>query len=685
MRIIEITGISGVGKSYVLEILRKEQDIILDTEIVKNYLINDIYLFYYFFKNYSSIKNFTLLIKISLELNMTIYYKLNFIRNSIKQIGKNYLFYSKYKDDKTILVDEGISHLYQNIATPKEQNESYIFKLLDELMSNLNFSNEIIIVEASSKTVYNRLKNRGHKRIKNNKEEIALFIENSKKSIEEMKKKFSYTIIDNENRTFKKGNLMYELSRRMIDKLKEQNIKYCHWKSNMLLNDALAGYDDLDLLVDREDINKFETAILSLGFKEASNKNMSFSAIKHFYGYDNESGEILHLHIYYQIKSGPSWIKSMRFDFESYFLDHLTKHESGMPVPEKHIELTLFIFRVMLKYSKINEFIMVKQEQERTIKEIAYLKDGMNEKRLEEFLLKYFSKITLKQFYEYIDVIENGSTYKKYIKGKKVGKQLSDYKYLNFLEENINNIAQFTYRLSNRLFFKKKKSLHSTGALIVVAGLDATGKTTVTHELKKWLGKNFTTSLVHFGKPPSRFRTYPINLLISLVRAIKPSNSLKLSIKKEEGTESFIYIIRQIVIAYDRYTLAKKCLNRVSLGEIVLMDRYKSEDYGVMDSRRLNPKYYNGLKYRLAEFENRLYDTMPKPEILFYLTVPVEVAVTRNEDRIKKGKESEEFIRVRHEQNKDLTYEAKHNYLIDTNQPYEDEIRDIKFKIWSVL
>jgi thymidylate kinase len=478
---------------------------------------------------------------------------------------------------------------------------------------------------------------------------------------------------------------MYQLSKKLIDKLQEYNIKYCHWKSNLLLNEALDGYDDLDLLVSRADIAEFEMLILSLGFKEASNINISFSSVKHFYGYDKERGDILHLHIYYQMKTGPSWTKSIHFDFEEYLLDNLIVHESGMPIPAKHVELPIFIFRIMLKYSKVNEFILVNREHQRTIKEIAYLKDGIDEKSLEELMEIYFPNISIYEFYGYIDTILNGTKFKKYTEGKRLKERLSNYKYLNFFEENYNNIGQLIYRVCNKLFYKQKKKLHSSGAMIVVAGLDATGKTTVTNELKKWLGKNLTISLVHFGKPSSTLRTYPINFLIKLMRRNSTDSNLKSSIKKDDRPKSFLYIFRQVVLAYDRYSLAKKCSKKTSMGELVLVDRYKSENYGVMDSKRINPKQYKGLKRKLANFENSLYEKMPKPEILFYLTVPVEVAVVRNEERIKEGKESEEFIRIRHEQNKNLTYRANHNFKIDTDQPYEDEIRDIKSKIWSIL
>lgn len=478
---------------------------------------------------------------------------------------------------------------------------------------------------------------------------------------------------------------MYKLSKELINKLKINNIRYCHWKSNLLLNEALGGYDDLDLLVHKNDIAKFEELILSLGFKEGSNNNISFSAVKHFYGHDIETGNILHLHVYYQIKTGPSWTKSMRFDFEEYFLDNLIIHESGMPIPDKHIEFVFFIFRIMLKYSKINEFILVNKEHERTLKEIDYLLFNMDENKLEEFLAIYFINITKEDLFTYVDLIKNASNIQKFLSGKKLKQKLNKYNYMSFFQENIKNIGQFTYRVINKLFLKQKKKLHTSGVLIVVAGLDATGKTTITTELKKWLGSNMTTRIVHFGKPSSTLITLPFNILIKLMKKNSTNSNLKSSIQTDEKPKSLLYVVRQLVLAYDRYALAKKYWNKSSNGEIVVCDRYKSEDYGVMDSKRLRPELYTGLLYKLAMIENRLYDKMPQPDILFYLNVPVDIAVIRNKERIKEGKESEDFIRIRHEQNQGLTYKAKSNYLIDTNKDYQEVITDIKNKIWNKI
>jgi len=96
-------------------------------------------------------------------------------------------------------------------------------------------------------------------------------------------------------------------------------------------------------------------------------------------------------------------------------------------------------------------------------------------------------------------------------------------------------------------------------------------------------------------------------------------------------------------LAYDRYSQIKRYHRYISKGDIVIVDRYKSESYYMMDSRRLNPDEYSGFKRWIAELENGLYSKMAKPDILFNLTVPVDVAVERNRSRIKEGKESEEL------------------------------------------
>ena len=477
---------------------------------------------------------------------------------------------------------------------------------------------------------------------------------------------------------------MYKLSRDLITALNRQEISYCHWKSNLLLNEALNGYDDLDLLVKKGQVSVFESVISALGFKRAANKHLEIQAVHHFYGFDQDSGEVLHLHVYYQIKTGLSWTKFMRFDIEEVILSNLAIHESGMPIPEKHIEFPIFVIRIMMKFSKLNEYILVKKEEPRIINEIAFLLDEMNKDKLDMFLKKCFKNISMDLLFNYVRIIQKGNFITRYIEAIKLRRKLTRYVYQGVLVNSYKNLVQFIYRLLNKLFYKQKKRLHNGGAIVVVAGLDATGKTTVTNDLKIWLGKNLSTKLYHFGKPSSAFLTLPINILIKTIRRGSSIDSeLRSSTKTVKVRKSYLFLIRQVVLAYDRYRLVQKLWRNATNGDVVICDRYKAEEIAVMDSKRLDIKEYSGFKRILAVTENKFYDLMPEPDLLFYLTVPVEVAVQRNNDRIKSGKESEDFLRLRHAQNQDLTYKAKVFARIDTNKEYAKVIREIKEIIFN--
>ena len=85
---------------------------------------------------------------------------------------------------------------------------------------------------------------------------------------------------------------------------------------------ALAGYGDLDLLVAKQDSSHFESLILSINFKSFIDDFISFPSIKHFYGYDEEAGKLVHLHVYYKLITGPHLTKSYDFNFENIILEN---------------------------------------------------------------------------------------------------------------------------------------------------------------------------------------------------------------------------------------------------------------------------------------------------------------------------------------------------------------------------
>ncbi len=187
MKIIEVTGVSGVGKSYIINQMAKDENYVLDTTIEENEL-SDFKLFYLFFKTKNAFKMFFLINRVAVRLNISLFHKLNFIRNSIKKIGKNSYLLAK-KSDKIALVDEGISQLFQNIITVKESDDENNLRLVKKIVLLSEFRNEILIIQSEDENIFERLSSRGHKRLKN-ENEMRGFIAKSRLNMEIMIKKF---------------------------------------------------------------------------------------------------------------------------------------------------------------------------------------------------------------------------------------------------------------------------------------------------------------------------------------------------------------------------------------------------------------------------------------------------------------------------------------------------------------
>ena len=55
-----------------------------------------------------------------------------------------------------------------------------------------------------------------------------------------------------------RGALEPGLIRNLVAALKQRQVCFCHWKSNIRLGDSLSGKEDLDLLVLRSDAAQFK-------------------------------------------------------------------------------------------------------------------------------------------------------------------------------------------------------------------------------------------------------------------------------------------------------------------------------------------------------------------------------------------------------------------------------------------
>ena len=475
---------------------------------------------------------------------------------------------------------------------------------------------------------------------------------------------------------------MYKLSKDLIVELENKNITYCHWKSNVNLHKALNGYDDLDLLVKEDHMNKFLKIIFSLGFKEAINHFQNIETINHYYGFDVQSGEILHLHVYSKILTGPSWTKSYLFNLNSEFFKTREDSFSGMKLPKKSIELVIFIFRIYLKLSSGLELLKTLSSRNDIIKEIDYLSKGINKKEIQYILNRYFPEFNYIFFQKILNSLICWDFIKFFFYSIKVRFLLRKYSIYSVPVQIIKSIYQFCYRVTNKLILKQKKVLLTGGKFIVITGLDASGKSSMIKIIQKWLGLHLNVRTYHFGRPAPTILTFIFNIPIFFFKYFHKDRIYK-SRPNLSPKYGFIGALRKLILSYDRFILSKTCKEKAGKGIIVLCDRYKSEKFNLMDSKALNPIKYGGFNKLIARLENKNYDKMPIPDLLIHLQVELDVALKRNRIREKVDKESDEELELRFSVNKNIDYSANNVIKVDTDKEYNEVINEVKKIIWD--
>ena len=160
--IVEFSGLPGSGKSTIYNELNKNISNVTFILNNKFNIINEIYLFIFFLLNIFKTYKYIYLFKIVVKSENSLFDKFNIIRNIIKKISKFLI----YKNQKGVFVfDEGISHIVFNLfvdSSSRDINEKEIKKSFNILP----LPDMLFMLSADKSLIIDRLKNRGHKRIK---------------------------------------------------------------------------------------------------------------------------------------------------------------------------------------------------------------------------------------------------------------------------------------------------------------------------------------------------------------------------------------------------------------------------------------------------------------------------------------------------------------------------------------
>jgi thymidylate kinase len=458
-----------------------------------------------------------------------------------------------------------------------------------------------------------------------------------------------------------------------LNDLDKNNIIYLSWKNNHELNSSLCGEKDVDIFVP----NSLKEQFIDLSKKhlwiEVENSVAKYDHVHHFYKVIN-SKTSFHLHVYFQIVTGESWIKEFNLPIESFMVEEKIRDSvHNIWVLNKKAQAYIFIIRHFLKTGSI-------------FSRILYLK----EKKSYEREWKSCST-NLEEIYSYgpLDIntfIENSGLSKKFSIPSyltSLSFRLKFFKYLRFNRYFlwVYRSISFLKRLLNKLIFNRKKIICNKGLLVSISGADGAGKSSMIKQLNHEFSSFLSCKKYTLGKPQGLL-TEKIRLFFER----KPSKIIANQNLESKKETTLIKAVLAIYLAMLRFNMAKKALKKSKNGNLVLVDRWPTMSIGKMDSAKIkvSEKSKNITRF-LSVLEQKIYNKMPSADICIYLNVSLNTAIMRNESREKIGKETKEEITIRHKENDNILPKANKIIQFNNDGNFIEKLSEIRNLIVSEI
>lgn len=479
----------------------------------------------------------------------------------------------------------------------------------------------------------------------------------------------------------------------LVAALATREVRYCHWKSNIRLDESLRGDEDLDLLVRRSDAAGFFAALSDAGFKLAQARGGGgHPGVLHAFALDPSTSRLVHVHAYFQIITGDSLVKSYHLPFEAMMLD-APGQRLGLPVPAAEAELVLFALRVALKHGGPLEYWMVHRHYAAVPQELAWLRERADEDTARRLWRDTIPGATEDEFKALLrDIADPAQVAARIGWSWRLAWRLRPWRRLGHAAAFASQLRRLGLLVTARLRRRRPVQLTSGGLFIALVGPKASGKSTLGAALENRLGKYLALRRIHVGKPPATLASAPFRIALPLLRRLFPgerSGQYETPERRAGLRYSLAYVFRMLLLGYDRRSLVLRAHRAATGGEIVIADRFPPTGIGAIDGSQFGAEAIaacdSGLKRLMMRLESRMYADLPQPDLVIRLTAPIQTTLMRDATRDKSDGPDPDSVQRRRRIEAAAEFSGVPVHTISTDEPLDQSVRRIVEAVWHRL
>ena len=438
------------------------------------------------------------------------------------------------------------------------------------------------------------------------------------------------------------------LTHQLVERFNDDNVAWCHWKSNRDLAESMDGSTDLDLLVDSARLADVYEAFASLGFRRGQVAGSRVDVgLEDFLGECQATGNLVHIHTHWRLVSGEAHHKRFRIPFERLILETRQRGEiEGTWTSHPAAEVVLLAIRTGLKL-RWRDRLSLRIGHKTGIDDIGDELDWLVRRSSMDDIREFAGKMLgAKAATAAVDLASFGPSTRRLLRLRRAVQ--ADFALQTSLRGPAARIERWQRELIwlrrgiARHYFPRPVLLGrggpAGGLLVAIIGSDGSGKSTVVKGLHKWFSLKIDTLPIYFGSGDGNksFILKPFKMVLGMRR--KDGLEGAANTDEDPGRLSkpptMTRAVWALAVSLEKRKTLRRAMKARTRGMLVIADRYpQTQIPGINDGPQLRAwaESSSGLRRRLSAFESVPYQRAHRfpPDLILRMTVSAEVAATR--------------------------------------------------------